>query len=351
MADYTCREEFSLHEAPPLRWGVAAPGGIAADFVRTVKRHTNQRIDAVASRSLTRAHDFGDRFDIPNRYGSYAELADSDVDVVYVAAVNSAHSDIALTAIEAGKHVLIEKPLAPSALEVRRIAEAAVGAGVLVMEGMWTRYVPSYTELARQLDEGMIGEAQTATANVGWRADPDPGSHLWDPRLGGGVTLDMGVYGLWFAQFSLGRPTNVTAVGRMIGEIDDQVAVILQTDDGRLATVTSTMAGTMSGHAEIVGTSAVAEMTDHLVFPTGFTTTSASGRREWRDESGLVGRAGLAWEAAALATYVAEGRLDSPLHSLGDAMSLAETMDSVRAQLRKAAADRAPGDVPAGGRL
>ena len=333
MTVNTCAEGFALRSAPALRWGIAAPGEIAADFVSTVQRNTNQRVEAVASRSLARAEQFGDRFEIPSRCGSYDDLADSDVDVIYVAAVNSAHADIALRAIEGGKHVLVEKPLAMNAAQAARIADAAKSAGVLVMEGMWTRYLPTYVELARQLEAGLIGDVRFASVSIGWQAPPAAAPRLWDPSLGGGVTLDMGVYGLWFAQFAVGRPARLVATGQMIDGVDAQVAISIAADDGRLAAVSTSLLGTMSGQAEIVGTEATVTIADHVVFARGFAVTSRSGRHEWRDDSTLVGRDGLAWEAVALATYVAEGRTDSPVHSLADAVALAASMDSVRDQI------------------
>src|SRR6187431_2105922 len=101
-----------------LRWGVLAPGGIAGDWVRTVHEHTAQRVVAVASRSLDRAQAFAQVHGIERAYGSYDELAgDPDVDVVYIAAPHSEHRALALLAIAAGKHVLIEKPIGVNARE------------------------------------------------------------------------------------------------------------------------------------------------------------------------------------------------------------------------------------------
>jgi predicted dehydrogenase len=333
MTDERCVEEFSLLGPPPLRWGIAAPGEIAADFVHTLQRHTTQRVDAVASRSLGRAEAFGERFGIPMRYGSYDELADSDIDVVYVAAIHPAHAEIALRAIEGRKHVLVEKPMATNASDAERIADAATRAGVLAMEAMWTRYTPTYVELARQIDAGALGDIRMASVSVGWRAEREAAARLWDPESAGGVTLDMGVYGFWFAQYAIGRPTSVRAIGQMVGGVDAQVVVALGAGDGRLASVSSTMTGSTGGRGEIVGTEATAHILDHVVFAGGLEITGASGARIWRDRSGLTGRQGLAWQAVALATYVAEGRTDSPVHSLADTIALAETMDIVRAQV------------------
>ncbi len=183
----------ALRGGPTLRWGVLAPGAIAGDFTATVLANTDQKITAVASRSRVRGEQFAARHGIDAVAGSYEELvARSDVDVVYVAAPHSEHHPLAMLAISAGKHVLIEKPIAVSARQAEEIANAARSAGVFAAEAMWTRYLPQFDVLAQILDRGDLGSVQLATADVGWRMGADapaailrPGSR-WRRRIGHG---------------------------------------------------------------------------------------------------------------------------------------------------------------------
>ena len=232
-----------------LRWGIVAPGGIADYFARAVLGHTDQRIVAVASRSAERAAAFAARHSIERRYGSYEQLMhDRDVQIVYVAAPHSEHLPLGLQAISAGKHVLIEKPMALSAHEAEQIAAAARSAGVLAAEAMWTRYLPQFDVLNTILERGDLGKIRLATADVGWQMGPDASPRFFDPAQGGGAALDMGVYGYWFAQFAIGRPTRVRGVGRMTDTgVDDQAVVALATSDGGFASITTSMAVTNSG--------------------------------------------------------------------------------------------------------
>ncbi|MGN6444610.1 Gfo/Idh/MocA family protein [Amnibacterium sp.] len=331
LADLLPDDDIRL-DAPPLRWGIAGPGVIAADFATTLLANTAQRLAAVGSRSPERAAAFAARFDAPVA-GGYDVLTRDDVDVVYVATVHPAHAPLALAAIEAGKHVLVEKPFATSAAEAQRVADAARAAGVLAMEAMWTRYVPTYRVLDRVLRDGALGTVTTAVASVGWGVPRGAAGRLTDPATGGGVTLDMGVYPLWFAQFATGRATRIAAFGRRRGEVDEEFAAAIEGGGGRLATVGSTMAATTEGHAEIAGTEGRAVVAGHLVFPLGFDLTTRSGTEAWRDERLLPGRGGLAWQAAALAGYVADGVHDSPLHPLADTIALATAMDTIRAAI------------------
>ncbi len=121
-----------------MRWGILAPGDIANDFVHAMQTHTDQRAVAVAGRSAERAAAFAARHGIPRWHASHEALvSDRGVDIVYIASPHSEHKRLALLAIAAGKPVLVEKPMAMTATEAREIRDAAAGAGVFAMEGMW----------------------------------------------------------------------------------------------------------------------------------------------------------------------------------------------------------------------
>lgn len=321
-----------------LRWGVLAPGFIAADFTATVLANTDQRVTAVASRSAERAAGFAARHGIGRAYGSYEPLvADPEVDIVYVAAPHSEHRALSLLAISAGKHVLIEKPIALSAAEAQEIASAARSAGVLAAEAMWTRYLPQFDVLHQVLKRGDLGAVRLATADVGWQMRPDGPPRMLDPALGGGAALDMGVYGYWFAQFAIGRPVRIHALGSLTGTgVDDQSVTAIAGADSRQASVTTSMAVANSGLAAIYGTAGRAQFLEPFVFPARFAVHTAGEVHEWRDASGLTMRAGLAWQASALAQIVTDGLTDSPVHSLDDAISVMRTIDAVRHQLAEA---------------
>ena len=120
----------------------------------------------------------------------------------------------------------IEKPIATSAREAEEIAAAARSAGVFAAEAMWTRYLPQFDVLDQLLQRGDLGTIRLATAEVGWAIGADPPARMLDPGLAGGAALDMGVYGYWFAQFAIGRPQAIRAVGSMTGTGVDEQAVV-----------------------------------------------------------------------------------------------------------------------------
>lgn len=326
-----------LRGGPTLRWGVLAPGEIAGDFTDTVHRNTSQRVVAVASRSPERAAAFAQRYGVPRAHRAYTDLVeDPSVDIVYVAAPHPFHLPLALLAIGAGKHVLVEKPLAVTAAEGEQIAAAAREAGVFAGEAMWTRYLPQFSVVRQMLDRGDLGDVRMASADVGWAMGADPVPRFIDPELGGGTVLDAGVYGFWFAHFALGKIENIQAFGSVLSSgVEDQAAAVLRGTQGRIGAVTTTMAGPNTGLASITGTQGVLRFLDPFVFPARFTVQDASGESEWNDVGGLANRDGLAWQAAAVAQHLSDGLLDSPTHPIDHAIAVLRSLDVVRAQVQQ----------------
>src|SRR4051812_47691344 len=189
---------------PALRWGVVGAGWIAGEFAKAVRTHTAQRIVAVSSRSLERASSFAATQGIEFALGSTEQLVTHPgVDVVYVATPQSEHLAVGLAAIAAGKHVLIEKPITVSAAEARTLVRAARAAGVLVMEAMWSRYLPQASLTRRLLADGVLGEIRPVLADHGQAIPADPQHRLHRPELGGGALLDLGIYPVQFSSMVL----------------------------------------------------------------------------------------------------------------------------------------------------
>ncbi|MGW9159710.1 Gfo/Idh/MocA family protein [Microbacterium sp. NPDC055665] len=313
-----------------------APGGIARDFVAALHTHTDQRVHAVASRDPRRARSFAAEHGIARAYETYEALvADSTVDIVYISAPHSEHHRLAHLAIAAQKHVLVEKPMATSAVRAQSIADAARRAGVFAMEAMWSRFLPQTTIIERLLAEGELGENRLVTADYGSLADYDPTHRLFDPSLGGGALLDVGVYPVWFAQFVLGAPAGVAARGALAGTgVDSQASLLLDTAQGAQALLSTSLLCRSPKEARIHGSRASLQIDTPFFAPGGFTLTRADGTTQrWRDETGLRHRAGLAWQAAAVAHHIGEGRTESPWHPLSDSVTMLRTIDEARRQI------------------
>ena len=160
-------------DAPTLRWGVIGPGWIAERFTQALQRGTRQRCWPLPPGPPTARPSFAARVGIERSYGSYEQLvADPDVDVVYVATPHNAHHPCARLALDAGKHTLVEKPLALNAAQVRDLAAAARRSGVFCMEAMWTLFLPKYDVLRRLLADGALGSVRTVVADHGEHFGP-----------------------------------------------------------------------------------------------------------------------------------------------------------------------------------
>ena len=320
--------------APVLRWAILAPGEIAGDFVSALHAHTDQAVVAVGSRSADRAAAFASAHGIERSYGSYeAAVADPSVDVVYGAAPHSEHARLALLAIEAGKHVLVEKPLALTADQGRRVADAARRARVFAMEAMWTRYLPQSDVLRRLLEAGDLGDVRLVTADFASGPVQGDGGRMLDPALGGGGLLDLGVYVVSFASSVLGTPDAVTVRGSLGPTgVDLQASLILDHASGAQALLVAGLAARTPWTATVAGSAARVEVASPFWAASGLRVVGAHGGllAEWADPYGRPGRQGLCYQAAALARYVAEGRTESPLHPLDEAVAVLATIDEAR---------------------
>jgi len=234
--------------------------------------------------------------------------------------------------------VLVEKPFGVDAAETARVAQAGEQAGVFVMEAMWTRYLPQFRVLSEILEHHELGDVHLATANVGWKVPQDDTENkIFSPELAGGVGLDMSVYGLWFTRFVFGQPTAVQATGSLTSRgVDDQFVAALAFGQRQHATVSASMLVTNSGYASVHGTQGSAEFIDYFVFPSRMRIIVNGKTSEWDDGTGFKGRDGLVWQAVAMAEYLEEGRLQSPVWPMSESIALARTLDDVETQLRAA---------------
>lgn len=321
--------------APPLRWGVLAPGWIARGFADALRTHTAQELAAVGSRSAERGERFAADFGIERVHASYAALVeDPGVDVVYVASPHSEHRDHALLAIAAGKHVLIEKAFAQTATQAAEIAEAAAAAGVVVMEAMWSRFLPHYDVIRQLLADGALGDLVTVTADHGQYFDFDPQFRLFNPDLAGGALLDLGIYPISFASFVQGNPTSIAASGTLASTgVDGQVSAVLGSASGLQAVVHTTLFAKTPTVAAISGTFARIEIAGDFYAPQPVTLIDRDGDRRTWDANPILGHEGLAYEAAELARVVTDGRPGSDLLPVAESVAIMGTLDELRRQV------------------
>lgn len=224
-----------------VRWGILGCGGIAVRMARVLSGEPDAQIIAVAARDLKRAEAFAKEYGAETAYGSYEELArDSRVDAVYIATIHPTHAAAIELCLRAGKAVLCEKPLTMSAEEAQRLFELAKQQGVLLVEAMWTRFLPAWQEARRLAADGVIGEVQSMDADFSGCVPFNSNGRLFDPAQGGGTLWDVGVYCCHVALHILGRDyQSVSAAGRRADNgVDSFAAVTLAYPKGKVALLT-----------------------------------------------------------------------------------------------------------------
>ncbi|WP_127819734.1 Gfo/Idh/MocA family protein [Microbacterium sp. CPCC 204701] len=312
------------------RWGILGPGGIARGFTSDL-RTAGLDVAAVGSRRRESAEAFAADFGIAHAHGSYEDLvADPDVDIVYIATPHPMHAANALLALEAGKHVLVEKPFTLNAAEAAAVRDAAAERGLLAMEAMWTRYLPHMVRIREIVASGVLGEVRAVTADHTQRISSDPAHRLNALELGGGALLDLGIYPVSFAWDVLGMPLSVVASARL-GETgaDTEVATIMAHESGAISTTLSASRAVGPNTATVIGTDARIDIARVWYTPTSFRVVAHDGTVVEDYVSRVDGR-GMQFQALAAERYLAAGRTDSDVLPIDETVGIMATLDEVR---------------------
>jgi len=221
-------------------WGILAPGNIAGKFVSELKSLPNARILAVGSRELSKAKKFASAYGIERSYGSCEELAaDPDLDIIYVASPHAFHAEHTILCLRHKKAVLCEKAFALNSMQVKEMIRTAQEEKVFLMEAFFTPHQPSYQEASKILASGILGEIKHLNGWFGFNKSPyDPKGRLYNPALGGGSLLDIGLYPIFDALWFMGKPSEVSAIADITPKkIDQSVTAMLKFEGGKSATI------------------------------------------------------------------------------------------------------------------
>lgn len=259
-------------------------------------------------------------------------LNDRRVDAVAVATPAWTHFEVALACLEAGKHVLVEKPLALNAAQAADIARLAADRGRFCMEALWTFFLPKFDVVRQLLEAGALGEIRTVQAEYGeWFT---AGHRILRADLAGGPLLDLGTYPLSLATWVLGAPERVLAAGQPHpAGVNGQAAAILCDPRGNQAVLQTTLFSNTPTMATIAGTSATLTLPGPFYQPGDLVLTSADGDRLLTFTEPRTAHDALHFEAAEVARRIAEGRLESPIRPLAESILTLEVMDEIRRQI------------------
>jgi len=314
-------------------WGILATGGIAGDFTNDLKV-AGLRVAAVGSRTAERAEAFAQEHDVPHAHGSWQALADDPtVDVIYVATPHSAHAEAALVALEAGKHVLVEKPFTLNEGEAREVVDFAESHGLVALEAMWTRWLPHMLEIHELLDSGAIGEPQLLIADHTQSVPTDPHHRMNAPELGGGALLDLGVYPVSFAHDLFGEPEDVLSAAVMTATgVDRRVSATFVHESGAHSSLTTALDLAGPNRATILGTEGSIEIDAVWYAPTSYTLLDRQRAVVRRSHPEVAGR-GMQFQALELERLLREGRTESERMTHQGTVAVMRTLDRIRSSI------------------
>ena len=312
-----------------IRWGFLGAGGIAAAMAADL-HHGNNTLYAVAARDADRAAAFAARFGASHSHGDYrAVIEDPDVDIVYVATTHPFHREQALMAIDAGKPVLIEKPLTLNAAQARGVITSARDKGVFAMEAVWMRANPLILKAQEMVARGVIGDVVSVHADFSIGLDFDPTHRLYDLANGGGALLDLGVYPMHFASMFLGRPDTQQVLGTLSPTGSD-ATVALQWGyvSGAIAQLRCATTALTPGQATIAGTAGSISVEPWFLNPERLVLTTRDGESRIDGEGTAYGP-----QIEEVERCLREGLLESPLAPQADTIAILELIDQARAHL------------------
>jgi predicted dehydrogenase len=313
-----------------FRWGILGTGSIAFKFATGLVAVPGAELLAVGSRAQATADAFADQFGAPRRHASYEALAnDPDVDAIYVATPHSLHRENSILCLRAGKAVLCEKPFTINAAQAEDVIAVARQEGRFLMEAMWSRFLPAMARVRELVAEGAIGHVQMLSADFGFRAAVTKG-RLFNPELGGGALLDVGVYNLSLASMIFGAPSRVASLAHL-GEtgVDELAAMILGYDGGQMAILHTAVRTTTPQEAILMGTEGWVRLHSPWWRPDTFTVAVAG--QEESVHLPFEGN-GYGHEATEVMACVRAGKLESDVMPLDETLQILETMDQLRAQ-------------------
>lgn len=328
----------------PIRWGILGCGKIARKFASDLKLVNDTILHAVASRDSGNAAAFAKEFNAAECYSSYASLLKSpDIDVVYVATPHGLHYEHVLLCLEYGKAVLCEKAFALNARQAKEMIDAARHKKIFLMEALWSKFIPSYQRLMSLKHGGALGNIQNVLINFGFIPQPPVAKRIYDPALGGGTLLDIGIYNVFYALSALGKPDAIEAVMTPAATgVDEQCAILFKYNSGAFAQLFSSYTSYPATEADFNGDKGRVRLT-HRFYTPDAALEWYPNRADSRQIIPVEKTAGFGYhyEAAHVNECLRQGLTESPVMTHKDTLLLMETLD----EIRRKAGIRYPGEA------
>ncbi|MDF2380713.1 Gfo/Idh/MocA family oxidoreductase [Nostoc ellipsosporum NOK] len=322
--------------AQPVKWIISGTGSIAHDFIRDLSLiDGQQQVVAVIGHSEDSTKEFAEQYDIPAYYTDLEQaLKDVNADVAYVASPHTLHHEQAKAFLKKGIHVLCEKPMTINREQAAELVSLSQKKKRFLMEGMWIRFLPSITKVLELINDGVIGKVTTIKASMCYKAPRDPDNRYFDPELGGGSLLDLGIYPVFLSLLLLGKPDTIKAIGTLTDEgIDEECSMLLHYRNGQHAVLESSLRANTDMPAEIAGEKGVIKILDPWYEKAAGIEVEVYGQGKIVYPSHWQGH-GLHYETAEVLRCIHNGKTESTAMPHAFSLQLMEVMDEVRRQIK-----------------
>ncbi|HEY2580188.1 MAG TPA: Gfo/Idh/MocA family oxidoreductase [Mucilaginibacter sp.] len=317
-----------------IRWGILGAGRIARKFASDLKLVADAELIAIGSRGKQSADEFNKEFPVKYCHCSYLELAQNpEVDVIYIATPHNLHHENTLLCLQHNKAVLCEKPFAMNSRQAIGMIQIAKEKKLFLMEALWTKFHPHYIKMQEMVKQGLLGEIRAILINFGFKPTAPVPARLFDPELGGGTVMDIGIYNVFIAMSILGKPDAVDAVITPASTgVDEQCAILFRYKSGALAQLFSTFSSNLATEADICGTEGRIRLTSRF-YETSSTVEFYNDKVDSRQVILIEKEAGFGYqyEARHVNDCLRKGLTESPIVSFADTLLLMETLDKIRA--------------------
>ena len=316
-----------------FKWGIIGTGGIAGEFANDLSYLNNHTVAAVGSRKLSTAQQFASKYPDCVGYASYSELvADPNLDGIYIATPQNFHVEHTILALDAGKPVLCEKPFAINTSEVELMVNTATQKQLTLIEAMWTRFLPHIEIVRKIINSNVLGNIHTLQADHGQRLSESNKPRLWDPALGGGALLDLGIYVVSFAHLILGVPDKITAKSNFTDKgVDEQTSAIFEYKNGAQAILNTTLRNSTPCRAVISGVNGWLEIDRTFYNPAAMRVVLNDGTKT-EYPNNYKGH-GLREQAIEFSRCVGSKLIESPLMPHEESIGVMRSMDKIREQI------------------
>lgn len=314
-----------------IKWGIIGLGKIAHLFATDLELVNEAELAAVASRDIDKAGEFASRYNCTKFYGSYEALfTDEEIDIVYIATPHNSHAELSIKAMQSGKHVLCEKPIALSYEDAVRMTEASKKYNKFFMEAFWTRFIPSIQEILSKVKNGEIGDIKHLNADFAFYVNEMKGSRMTDKKLGGGALFDIGVYPLFLSYLMLGVPTEIMAKSIYhTNGVDLQTSMMLQYQSAQ-AILHASFVSDSDMKASISGSQGRIEINSPWFMADGYSIIKNEKIQKFNIPN--IGK-GYAHEAIECHNCIRNNQIESKLWSHQNSLELSSMVENVKIQI------------------